>query len=412
MKELSKPKFSKSCFWTLILVLSFQMSYSQKNTTEFASFLKESPNLKKFIDKSESLGIQIIYTKINRKTDKKLKFTTQYFNVDKNEYFYPASTVKLPAVVLALEKLKKYGISINAPMQIASAFEGHDGVEKDSSSENGFASVAHYAKKILLVSDNDAFNRLYEFIGQKEFNESLHNKGYASARILHRLQIAYSMEQNKMSPEVKFGKLDESNKLLGFDHLFPAQNNLEKSYSSEKKIFRGNGYMQNDVLVNKPFEFTDKNEWALEDQHQFLKGLIFPNQVPRKNRFDIREEDRDFVLKYMSMLPNESDYPKYDPKEYYDSYVKFLMFGDSKDPMPKHIKIYNKVGDAYGYLIDNAYFKDSKNGIEFLLSAVIYCNSDGVFNDDNYDYQNIGFPFMGELGRAIYEKELKNKGTN
>lgn len=412
MKELLKPKFTYCLFWTLILLFSYQMSYSQKNTPEFVTFLKESPNLKRFIDKADSLGIQIIYTKINRKTDKKLKFTTQYFNVDENNYFYPASTVKLPAVVLALEKLKKYGISINAPMQIASAFEGHEGVEKDSSSENGYASVAHYAKKILIVSDNDAFNRLYEFIGQKEFNEKLHQKGYTSARILHRLQIPYSIQQNKMSPELKFGKLDENNKLLGFDHVFPAQNNLDISYSSKKSIYRGDGYMQNGVLVHKPFEFTHKNEWSLLDQHQFLKSLIFPNQVPKINRFDIREADRDFVLKYMSMLPFESDYPKYDPNEYYDSYVKFLMFGDSKEAMPKHIKIYNKVGDAYGYLIDNAYFKDSKNDIEFILSAVIYCNSDGIFNDDNYDYQKIGFPFMGELGRAIYEKELKNKGTN
>ena len=46
----------------------------------------------------------------------------------------------------------------------------------------------------------------------------------------------------------------------------------------------------------------------------------------------------------MAMLPRESDYPQYDPDQYYDSYVKFFMFGDSKAPIPKEIKIFNKVG--------------------------------------------------------------------
>jgi len=67
------------------------------------------------------------------------------------------------------------------------------------------------------------------------------------------------------------------------------------------------------------------------------------------------------------------------------------------------------VGDAYGFLIDGAYVADFKNGIEFLLSAVLYCNEDGILNDDMYDYDRIGFPFLKALGTAIYETEMKRK---
>jgi hypothetical protein len=52
---------------------------------------------------------------------------------------------------------------------------------------------------------------------------------------------------------------------------------------------------------------------------------------------------------------------------------------------------------------------DYKHHVEFMLSAVIHCNSDGIFNDDKYDYDTLGRPFMKNLGRVIYDYELKRK---
>ena len=71
------------------------------------------------------------------------------------------------------------------------------------------------------------------------------------------------------------------------------------------------------------------------------------------------------------------------------------------------IRIFNKVGDAYGFLIDAGYFADYNNNVEFMLSAVIHCNSDGIFNDDKYDYDSVGLPFMKHLGQVIYDHELQ-----
>ena len=75
----------------------------------------------------------------------------------------------------------------------------------------------------------------------------------------------------------------------------------------------------------------------------------------------------------------------------------------------KGYRIFNKVGEAYGFLIDAAYIADYNNNVEFMLSAVIYCNSDGIFNDDKYDYDIVGLPFMKHLGQVIYDHELKRK---
>ena len=92
--------------------------------------------------------------------------------------------------------------------------------------------------------------------------------------------------------------------------------------------------------------------------------------------------------------------------------MKFLLCG--KEPV-KHdagLRIFNKVGDAYGFLIDAAYIVDFRNKVEFMLTATIYCNSDGIFNDDKYDYDTIGFPFLKNLGQVIYEYELKRQRSN
>jgi hypothetical protein len=84
------------------------------------------------------------------------------------------------------------------------------------------------------------------------------------------------------------------------------------------------------------------------------------------------------------------------------------MFGDSRERIPSHIKIYNKVGFAFGTLTDCAYIHDTRTGVEFLLSATILVNEDGIFNDDIYEYQETGIPFLAALGRELYQFELQD----
>ena len=108
----------------------------------------------------------------------------------------------------------------------------------------------------------------------------------------------------------------------------------------------------------------------------------------------------------MHTLPRNNGY---DEKEHYDSYVKFFMYGDSKERIPEHIKIYNKVGYAYGTLTETALITDEKEDIAFLLSATILVNKNGIFNDDTYEYDEIGIPFLAQLGRELYIYERTRK---
>lgn len=167
--------------------------------------------------------------------------------------------------------------------------------------------------------------------------------------------------------------------------------------------------MQGDSLINEPFDFSRKNRMSLKSLHGIERAILFPDATPAAQRFHLSKEDYDFLRRYMSMRPGESVSPVYPAPEYWDNYVKMIYYGSEKTAPDAGIRIFNKTGTAYGFLIDAAYVADYANNIEFMLSAVIYCNSDGIFNDDKYDYDTIGYPFLKHLGRAVYDHELKRK---
>lgn len=353
---------------------------------------------------AKMLNAQIVYTQVDRSKSGNPVFTNHYFNTADNDYFYPASTIKFPIALLALEKLKELniaGLDKNSAMITEAAYSGQTAVYNDPNTSDGNPSIASYIKKILLVSDNDASNRLYEFLGQDYINTKLKQKGYASAEILHRLSISLTADENKHSNPVKF--YDSSNRLLYEQPLTKATRNYP-----ERKNFIGTGYYSNGKLVKAPMDFSSKNKISLTDLHKMMIAVVFPASVPATKRFNISEDDRRFVLQYMSQYPRETLYPAYDTT-YYDAYAKFLLFGTENGNLPPCIRLFNKVGNAYGQLTDVAYIVDFEKNIEFFVSATIYCNSDGILNDDKYDYETIGYPFLKNLGILLHDVELKRK---
>jgi hypothetical protein len=142
-----------------------------------------------------------------------------------------------------------------------------------------------------------------------------------------------------------------------------------------------------------------------------LQAVVFPSSVSKEKRFNFSEEDRLFLLQFLSQYPSETNYPKYDSEHFYDSYVKFF-FQDSTHSMPRNIRVFNKVGWAYGFLTDVSYVLDTVNNIDYMLSATLYVNSDGVVNDSKYDEATVGFPFLKQIGNAFYQYELTRTREN
>ena len=308
--------------------------------------------------------------------------------------------------MLAMEKANELGIPFNSAMITEKGAEGLTAVYNDPTTPDGRPTLAHYVKKIFLVSDNDANNRLYEFLGQQYLHDQLKTKGYPDVQIVRRLAISMPEELHRLTNPIKF--MDTSGKTI-------YEQPLQKSQYTylQRNDFSGKGYISDaGKLVSEPMDFSRKNRIYLYDLHKQLRSVLFPEAVPEKERFKLKPEDYRFLYQYMSQLPSETRYPEYDTAHFYDAYCKFLLFGTQKNiPLPKHIRSFNKVGWSYGFLTDVAYITDFEKNIEFMLSATVYANADGILNDDQYDYETVGLPFLEKLGQLLYDYETKRKRT-
>ena len=87
-----KPLFS------LFVIICFSCS-SEHNKIE--SILKDkNPLIKNVYRNKEKHNIQILYTQIKKDSAGNPELIEHEFQVDDKKYFYPASTMKLPIVVL------------------------------------------------------------------------------------------------------------------------------------------------------------------------------------------------------------------------------------------------------------------------------------------------------------------------
>ena len=363
------------------------------------------PLFQQVLNDPQTYRLQVIYTQINRDKHNRPGFTNYYYNYDPGLYFNPASTVKLPLALLSLEKLNRIhikGVNKYTAMQFDSSYDKQVSLYLDSTSKNQLPSIAQFIRKAFLISDNDAYNRMYQFTGQQDINRGLHDKRYNDIRITRQF-MGFTAEQNRHTNPLRFIKDDGT-----LIYLQPAAYNTDSfHFPPPIKIGKAH-YNSNDSLVNEPIDFTGANYLSLKDLQQLLQSVLFPSSVPSTQRFQLTKDDRRFLYRYLSQFPSETSYPKYDTGKYYDSYVKFFFRNETRH-LPAGLRVFNKVGWAYGFLTDVSYVADFKNKVEFMLTATVYVNSDGILNDDKYDYDTIGHPFLYQLGQTIYRYELQRQ---
>jgi hypothetical protein len=352
--------------------------------------------------------IQLRYTQIKRDAQGHPSFITHSVNEDDEAYFYPASTVKLAIAVLALQRineLKANGFNIDASttMHIYDTAFVQPIALVDSTKADGVLTVSHLIKKIFLVSDNDAYNYLFDFLGSDYINAQLNEKGLHHTQIQHKF---LSEADNKQTWSYVF--------LNGSDSLYLQPSITSKvtlSTNAKKGLLKGKGYYSDGQLIRQPFDFSTKNRMSLADLEGVMKRIIFPEAFEENQRFNLTEDDHAFLQFWMSRNTLESEEPNYaNDRTYYDSYGKFFIYGDRPGQMNDSIRIYNKVGYAYGTLTDIAYVVDRIHAVEFLLSATILVNENQIFNDNTYEYDEKGIPFLGALGRSVLAVEHNEKG--
>ncbi len=401
-------------------IVCYKVSFAQKplpylptrvvNDKLIANLLQiKSDKFKTVLSNPRKYEIQIIYTQINHKENGLPELTQYHYQLNPKQYFYPASLVKLPLSALALEKCNQLNIASNADMITLTNHHCQKEVSIDSSSATFKPNIANYVKRMMLVSDNDSYSRVYEFMGADEIKKRMLQLDLKNTDIIHRFDPACNSADNLFFNPIIF--INEKG-----DTIYKQAASSSVTYKNYKYLKKTKGrafYNTRGKLIRKPKVFTQNNVMPLQEINDFLITLMYPALVPLEKRLQLKDEDYKMLLKAMRQYPRESDFPNYDGRKFEDSFKKYLLLGDYHDSIKTDsLRIFNVVGQSYGWLADCAYFVDHKNKVDFFLSAVIYVNANQVLNDGKYEYKSIGFPFLTNLGRLIYDYERSRNRNN
>jgi hypothetical protein len=294
--------------------------------------------------------------------------------------------------LLACERMATLGLDLNAHVGFTQPPIGGEWPDD----EPDFESLRRSLTRIFTISENPPFNRLYDFLGVDAIHARLAALGYPAARLISRMSAPVRDNTRTRAGQVRDGSgrvHAEIPERVGRVRRFPF---------AEART--GSGFLRDDgVLVPGPHDFSAANFIALADSQQMLKALVDPASVPTHQRWALPESMRAELLRIMAMLPRESKDPVYPETEYPDGYARFFMLGDRRERKPEGLRLVGKVGDAYGFATDVEYITVDGSTVECLLSANVYVNADGIFNEDRYEYETLGYPFLATLGRAVWQ---------
>ena len=373
-------------FFSLLPVVFLSCS-SEHNQIEL--ILKDpNPLIKSVYQNNEKHNLQILYTEIKKDSAGHPELIEHQFQVDDTKYFYPASTMKLPIVVLTLQRLNELrNESINADVDSRISISFDDTKREEETFTDLIA-------KIFLVSDNSASNVLINFLGYDYFNEQMKNIGLSNTVLNHKFNPDPFVKNNWNVKNHEGRTISSSS----------AQTLIEHNKSSNLK--QGNAHIANGEKKKAPLDFRFKNRSSLRDLDGVIKRIIYPELFDEKSRFNLTDDDYNFLRYWMSRFTYEDIGREYiQDSTYFDSYNKFFIYGDITSRIDRKIRVYNKLGQAYGTLTDISYIKNYEDNIEFFLSATIYVNDNEIMNDDVYEYDDLGIPFLAELARQFYKFE-------
>jgi hypothetical protein len=302
-----------------------------------------------------------------------------------------------------LNNLRHLGVTQSSPMSTGVAYRCQTPVPYIAVSDPDYQNtIGNYIKRMLLVSDNNAYNRLYEFIGQRPLNERLVALGYPQMRIVRRFAPCDTAANRYTNPINFYNAKGE------VIYRQPAHTNMQPFSFPLGSVKKGRAYRSGSKLINRPYDFTTANYLSLQDATNMLKAVLFPETLSSAIQFDLTDNDYTFLQHCLYSTPHSSRFKPYSSKPYFDTYKKYLYYGrDPQAIVREDLHIYNVVGMSHGYLTDIAYFADSTNHTEFMLSSVLYVNRDGVINDGAYEYVSTGLPFLRCLGQLLYQYEVK-----
>jgi hypothetical protein len=393
-----------------ILVVSQSCIGQSHSEEEFLNFIKGKDSLiDAIIERPDKYNLQILYSQIDHLNEGRVSINT--IDLTANKYFYPASSIKLPCAILTLEKLHQFNIGKDHYFRIDDAFLCGN-TNHITSSHELKRSYYDVIRKMLVVSDNQAYNSVYEFLTPEYIEQKLESKNLGNIHIYKKIAGCSITDNLKCNTIVFYNNNNQVIHTQNASVLDLKDMAAHYEFSNDKLI--GNSTRRNAKNIPRPFDFNYGIEASLMDLHHALTSLIFPSSVDASHRWDITESDRNFLIKCLGMYPRELNIKEYDdPAAFPDHLLKYIVLGDTKNGgNTNKLRTFSKIGLSYGFFSETAYVVDFEKNIDFFLSISIYINANQTVNDGIYEYEEIAKPFSATLGRLIIEYESEREMDN
>ena len=381
----------------VLLIFNVYLTQGQVAISDSASLMHYLMGKDELVDKvlrNEKYKVQLIYTQVNQTNSAKLDFNT--IDLSTNDYFYPASLVKLPVALLTLEKLKELDLSLKDFLKINSDVKCGS-IKFIELSQNYNLSFEQMIDEMIVVSDNHYYNCLYHFLTPETINAALLKKGFDQTHIYKSFTGCDALQQlrcNSLKVTDETGKIKYAQNYCTLDS---GEFYKHYTYSEDKKF--GSKHEDKGKIVEGPYDFNFNLELPLREAHEMLLRLLFPENYVEHERWNIKEEDRNFIIRSLQKFPKELDNAKYkNEKKYPDAIYKYFTSRATST---------GKIGISYGFTSEVAQIRDDESGVNFILSMVIYTNENDIVNDGVYEYESVARPFFSKVSELLYEYERK-----
>lgn len=386
----------KRIWGILVIIVCFNLVAKSQFTDSIQSIINRDTSfvIKEVFSHPAFYRLKIILSEISTDSNGFKHQTTWSFRDTVKEYFYPASLAKIPLTLSAFQFIneKKVFSSDLSDFLI------------DSSSYIKERTLSDDFLLMLSASDNNAFNRIYNMVGCKYININLMKKGYLNTYVIHRFEQG-SAQYHQTALPVRVVS-SQTCKIL-YSHPIDSIYSIIRHDIKDSLI--GIGYYQKDSLIPHPKSFRYHNYVDIRDVHDMMISLKYPF-LSNHRAFNLTDSQRTTIMRDLSTSPLHPNTVEYsDTSVFHPNFLRFTLFGRDKKLDYPDIQYFNKSAMAYGFLADCSYLNDPKNGAEFFLSIYMYVNKDEILNDDKYDYDTIGVPFMKRLGELIYQGMKKKQ---
>jgi hypothetical protein len=333
------------------------------------------PALKKVLASPQMYRFQVVYGEIE---NGKL---VQYTYRPDAEYFFPASSMKVPITFATVARLAKMGITRDGTLRLFPV---------DGEGAAYTTTIAREISRALIVSDNFSANRLLAIGGHREIHEMLWGVGLKSARIRSGFATGDAIDPAEVSPKIEVVDPPKT--------IPPRKSDLALPPNDAKSMDIGKAQIVDGRRVDGPLSFASKNAMRLRELQDTLVRIMRPDLVGDAS---LAAADREYLQKTLGTLPSESGLAGYDRNVVADYQLDPFLRGIERVRPRGKFKVYSKVGQAFGFLIGNVYVVDVETQRAFFLTAAIFANPDEVMNDDLYAYDTIAFPALADVGEAF-----------